>query len=173
MQQESAPQPTLGMGLAVWIGTIVAVAGFVAIGFFLHLVPLYAGFLLVWYWAVVEKGALRSMPATFVGAICGIATAGLLQYATVHWGPAGAVPVLLLIAAALLVQIMNWLPIAINPPYMLFLTVATAPLLQGKEDFGAVALTLLVGCVYFCGLAYVIGRIAGGGGAPAVATPRS
>ena len=48
-QHEGAPQMTLGAGLAVWITAMVAIAGFAALGYFLKLAPLYAGFLFVWY----------------------------------------------------------------------------------------------------------------------------
>ena len=154
-QDDAAPGLPLGMGLILWAAVIAAVVGFVAIGHFLHLVPLYAGFLFAWYWSSVDKVSFALAPASVIGAVGGVATAGLLQYAVVHWGIGGALAVLGLIALALLVQIMNWLPIAINPAYMLFLTVTCAPLLQAGEDFRAVMLTLLVGCAYFCGLTFI------------------
>lgn len=81
----------------------------------------------------------------------------------------GALAVLGLIAVALLVHIMNWLPIAINAAYMLFLTVTTAPLLQGGEDFPSVVMAVLVGCAYFGALAFAAARFAPKPAAPAVA----
>lgn len=159
-QQEEAPGLTLGMGLILWVAAILAITGFIVIGSLLKLAPLYAGFLFVWYWTAVDKASFTLAPATVVGGLCGVATSGLLQYAGLHWGAPGALAVVGLIAVALLVQIMNWLPIAINSAYMLFLTVTAAPLLQGGEDFRSVVLALLVGCAYFCALTFAGMRLA-------------
>jgi hypothetical protein len=153
--QQDAPALTLGAGLALWAAVVAAVAGFVVIGSLLKLAPLYAGFLFAWYWASMDKVAFQLAPATVIGAACGIATAGLAQYAALHWGLAGGLAVLALIALALLVQIMNWLPLAINPAYMLFLTVTGAPLLQQGEDFRAVVAALGLAAIYFCGITYL------------------
>ncbi|MFL0414155.1 hypothetical protein [uncultured Sphingomonas sp.] len=173
-QHEGAPQMTLGAGLAVWITAMVAIAGFAALGYFLKLAPLYAGFLFVWYWTSSHEGSFTVMPSTILGAVGGVATAGLLQYATVHWGGGGALAVLVLIAITLLVQIMNWLPMVINPAYMLFLTVTTAPLLQANESFAAVVAAILAGAAYFGLLLFVASRFRGGAaGASAAAAPNA
>lgn len=153
------PRPTLAVGLAIWFAAIVALAGFIAIGAALKLAPLYAGFLFAWYWLGLEQGQLKLAPATLIGAVAGVATSGLTQYATLYWGAAGGAAVLVLILVALLALIMGWLPLVINQPYFLFLTVTGAPLLQGGEDFRAVVAALALGAAYFCGLAFIATRI--------------
>lgn len=145
----AAPQLPLGMGLALWFGIVLVIAGFVAIGTLLGIVPLYAGFLFVWYWATVDKMDAKVLPATVIGACAGAATAGLAPYAAANWGAAGGLAVLALILVALLVHIMNWLPTVFNPAFMLFLTVASAPLIAAGENFQQMLLAIVVGAAYF------------------------
>jgi len=156
---QSADRPRLGVGLALLVGVVLAVAGFVLLGYLLALTPLYAGFLFLWYWASVAKVDFKALPGILIGALAGTATAWLLQYCDRIYGLTGLYLMLTLITLAVLVQIMNWAPIAINTPYMLFLTVTAAPLLQGGEDFRAVLAVILVGAIYFALFVYLGRRI--------------
>lgn len=146
-------------GLMLVVAVILAIAGFVALGHALALSPLYAGFLLLWYWATVDKLDFQAAPATIAGAIGGAATAWALQFATQTGSTAGIIMILAMIVVALFVQIMNYLPVLINSAYMLFLTVACAPLIQGGERFEQVAAVILLSAVYFGGLIWVGTRL--------------
>lgn len=128
---------------------VVAVVGFILLAHALHLDPAYAGLLYFWYWAVVEDAKPRAMPSSLLGALLGVGTASLLQMAVRSHDPIGIVGVLLLIVAAVVVDVMKLLPFAINACFMLFLTLASAPLIQGSENFVAVVEAILLAAVYF------------------------
>ncbi|WP_338466885.1 hypothetical protein RXV95_15320 [Novosphingobium sp. ZN18A2] len=159
---QNPPPPTLGIALLIWLGVIVAIIGFVAIGYALSLVPLYAGFTLVWYWANVDKLSFTFAPATVVGAVAGTANAWLLQWAAANHNTALIVAALAILAVVLLLSIMERAQIFANASYMLFVTVACAPLLQQGENFVQVIETILLGAVYFGGLVWIGMKAFGG-----------
>lgn len=155
----SGPHLSLGSGVLLLIVALAAIAGFAALGSALGLAPLYAGFLLVWYWSTVDKLDFKRAPATVFGAIGGAATAWIYQLVTQTGSTVGLVAFLLLIVAAIFIQIMNYLPFLINASYMLFLTVGGAPLIQGGEKFEKFTLAILISAIYFGGLIFVGTRL--------------
>lgn len=171
-QAANPPPPPLGIALMIWAGVIAALAGFVALGYWLHLVPLYAGFTLLWYWANVDKLNFALAPATIVGAIAGTANAWMLQWGTVHGSAPVALGALAVLALALLMTILQRAALVCNASYMLFVTLACAPLLQAGEDFTRVVASILLGAVWFGGIAWIAGKLFGGAGAATeAATP--
>lgn len=154
MSDAGGAAPAMGGGMAAIVtgGVVLLIAGFIALGLVLGLTPLYAGFLLLWYWGSidgVEGGALAPL---LVGAIGGTATAWLLQYGAVQGGLIGVLAVLALIVAAIYAQLRGWLPLLINRPYMLYLTVMAAPLLQAGESFAHVMAAIVAATLYFGGI---------------------
>ncbi len=141
------PAPESRGGLAAIV--VVAVVGFILLAHALHLDPAYAGLLYFWYWAVVSEAKLRAMPSSLLGALLGVGLAALLQGAVQSHQPIAIVGVLLLIVAAVVVDVMRLLPFAINGCCMLFLTIASAPLIQGHEDFVVVVEAILLAAAYF------------------------
>jgi hypothetical protein len=65
------------------------------------------------------------------------------------------VAALSVVVLALYVQIMNWIPIAVNANAMLFLTVVAAPALLGSVDFLEVGEAVVLGAVFFAILVYL------------------
>lgn len=159
MSDEAAPAMAGGRAAVVTGGVVLLIAGFIALGTLFGLTPLYAGFLLLWYWGSVDMVEGKALAPLLVGACGGTATAWLLQYGAVHGGPAGVVPVLGLIVAAIYCQLRGWLPLLINRPYMLYLTVMAAPLLQAGESFAHVMAAIVAATLYFGGIV-TAGRIA-------------
>lgn len=157
------PPPSLGVALMIWTGVIAAIAGFVALGIWLGLAPLYAGFTLLWFWANVDKLSFALAPATMVGAIAGTANAWMLQWGTVHVNAPVALGALAILALALLMTILQRAALVCNASYMLFVTVACAPLLQQGEDFTRVIESILLGAVWFGGLVWLAMTLFGGG----------
>lgn len=149
----------LGTAAVVTFGLVLVIAGYIALGSALGLVPLYAGFLLVWYFGAIDLLEPGALPAVAVGALCGTGTAYLLQQGLALYGPAGTLPVLALIVLALFCQLVGWLPLAINRAYMLYLTVMAAPLLQAQEDFVPVFAAIVVATIYFGGIALIARRL--------------
>ena len=154
-QTSGIQRPRIVTSVLLLIGVVIAIAGFVAVGYTLAITPLYAGFLLLWFWATVGQASFPALPSIISGAVAGTATAWLLQYCVQAYGAAGLYAVLVLIIVAIFVQIMNWAPLVINAPYMLFLTVTAAPLLQGGEDFRMVIAAILASAAYFAGIVFV------------------
>jgi len=136
---------------------VVAVVGFILLAHALHLDPAYAGLLYFWYWAVIGEAKLRAMPSSLVGALLGVGMAALLQGALLSHQPVAIVGVLLLIVAAVVVDVMRLLPFAINGCCMLFLTIASAPLIQRGENFTIVVEAIVLAAVYFGSIVALLG----------------
>ena len=145
----------VGMAALVTLGLVVVIVGYVFLGAAAGITPLYAGFLVLWYFGGIDNLETKALPALAIGALAGIATSGLVQYGAVHWGPTGAIPGLIVIIIAIFFQLAGWLPLVINRAYMLYVTVMGAQLLQAQEDFTKVALAMLLGTVYFGGIVFV------------------
>ncbi len=157
----SAPTPLpLGQALIVTIGVIVAVAGFVALGAALHVVPLYAGFLLLWAWSALHALSLKALPAALAGALTGAALSFTLQAGAAMASPALIALALLLMLGAVFMVVAGRAALLCNQSTMLFITVLNAPLLQAGEDFRAVTLAIVLGAVWFGSVAWVVGRLA-------------
>ena len=156
----SGPPVSLGSAVLQILVGVAAITGFVWLCSALGLVSLYAGFLLVWYWATVDKLDFKLAPATIVGAIGGAATAWAYQLATQAGSRAGMIAVLLVVLVAAFLQTMQYLPFLFNASYMLFLTVGFAPLIQGGEQFQKFSLTILISAIYFGGLIFIGTRLA-------------
>jgi len=151
MSEETQPAMTGTTAAIVTVVIVALVVGFVVLGALLGLVPLYVGLLLVWYWGSIDELDAKGFAAVVIGACGGTATAALLHYAA-PWGGGAVLAVLGLIVAAIYCQLRGWLPLLINRPYMLYLTVMCAPLLQAQESFAQVFGALAAGTVYFGGV---------------------
>lgn len=152
-------QLPLGQALIVTIGVIVAVAGFVALGAALHVVPLYAGFLLLWVWSALHGLSLQALPAALAGALSGAALSFTLQTGAAMASPALIALALLLMIGAVFLVVAGRAALLCNQSTMLFITVLNAPLLQAGEDFRAVTLAIVLGAVWFGAVAWVVGRL--------------
>ena len=118
------------------------------------------GFLLLWHWANLEALEIKRLPATIAGALVGIALAWQVVYLTGIMGSNGTILGLLIMVAAIYLQVINVLPLLFNAAAMLFLTVAAAPLIQLKIDFVELAMATAVGGLFFGAFVEAIKRIA-------------
>ncbi len=144
----AAPGALAGLGIVAVV--VVAVVAWLAIGTALFSdLTLFGGFLLLWHWANLEQLEIKRMPATIAGALVGIALAWQVIYLSGIMGSTGLILGLLIMVAAIYLQVINALPFLFNPAAMLFLTVAAAPLIQLKIDFAELALSTVVGGVFF------------------------
>jgi len=155
----SAPGPLAGLGIVAIV--VVAVVAWVIIGTALFSdVSLFGAFLLLWHWANLEALEIKRLPATIAGALVGIALAWQVVYLTTIMGSNGTILGLLIIIAAVYLQVINVLPFLFNAAAMLFLTVAAAPLIQLKINFVELALATVVGGLFFGLFVEAIKRIA-------------
>lgn len=150
-QEPSAPAPVKLMdGVLLTVAVVIGIVAWIALGgMVLHLKSFFASFLLVWFWATVEQAEHRRLPSAVAGAIVGLALAWVYREAAATWGNAGMIGSLVLIVLVLFVQIMNWVPFAINASCMLFLTVGCIPALLASADFLEVGAAVVAGAAFF------------------------
>jgi len=171
MQTDTPPPGTppvqpLMTALVITIIAVVLIAGFVAIGAALHIVPVYAGFLLLWYWTSVTHSDLRALAPAVVGGVTGAGLSYLLQTGAVL----GNVPLILgalgLMVVALFLVIAGRLPMVCNASTMLYVTVFNAPAIQKGEDFRQVIVATVLGLVWFGLCIGLLSRLAPQGQTP-------
>jgi hypothetical protein len=143
---------------------VIAVAGFILIGHALRLAPTYAGLLFFWYWAAIDKARFAAMPAALIGSMGGTCMAWLLQTFAHQQNNVGLCVALIFIVVAIFIQIAELVPIAINLPFMLFLTACGAPLLQDREDFPMVLIVIMLSALYFGSIVLVVNLLQRGTG---------
>jgi hypothetical protein len=144
----AAPGPVAGLGITAIV--VILVVAWAVIGSKLFSDrTLFGGFLLLWHWANLEALEIKRLPATLAGALVGIALGWQVVYLTGAMGPTGTIIGLLIMIAAIYIQVINALPFLFNAAAMLFLTVAAAPLIQLKIDFVELALATVLGGLFF------------------------
>jgi len=141
-------QPLL-TALVITVIAVALIAGFVVIGALFKVVPIYAGFLLLWYWTSVTHSDLRALAPAVVGALVGAALSYLLQTGTAMASVPLIVAALVLMVLALFLVISGRLPLFCNAATMLYVTVFNAPVLQVHEDFRGVIVATVLGLVWF------------------------
>lgn len=155
----AAPGPLAGLGIVLIV--VVAVVAWAIIGTALFSgATLFGAFLLLWHWANLEALEIKRLPATIAGALVGIALSWQVVYLTTKLGSTGTIVGLVIMVAAIYLQVINVLPFLFNAAAMLFLTVAAAPLIQLKVDFVELALATVVGGLFFGVFVEAIKRIA-------------
>lgn len=156
-EAEKPAPPTPVAGLVITIVVVVALVGWIFLGIkLLGISSFFASFLFFWYWAAVEEADLKQWPQSTIGAFVGLALAWQSHWLPAQFGTPGLIAGLLVIVTALYVQIMNWVPLAINRAAMLFLTVLAAPALLDKLDPVEMAKAIGLGALYFGGIVKLV-----------------
>ncbi len=155
----AAPGPLAGLGVVAIV--VVAIIAWAIIGTALFSeVSLFGGFLMLWHWANLEALEIKRLPSAIAGALVGIALAWQVVYLTGIMGSNGTILGLLIMVAAIYLQVINLMPFLFNTAAMLYLTVAAAPLIQLKIDFVELALATVVGGLFFGLFVEAIKRLA-------------
>jgi hypothetical protein len=152
MSDQPAPPPELSRfgGFLILLVVVTSIMGWVFLGLkVIGVTSFFATFLFAWCWVNVEQADYKQWPQCVIGAITGVLLTWQSQILPAHFGTAGLIAGLLVIIAAIYVQIMNWVPIALNRCAMLFVTVLAAPALLAKMDFVEVLAAVGLGAVYF------------------------
>jgi hypothetical protein len=103
---------------------VAAIVGWILIGSkVLGVTSFFASFLFLWYWAAVEQADYGQWTQSVVGALVGLLLAWQSAWLGVHYGQNGMIAGIVILLAAIYVQVMNWVPIAVNRSTMLYLTV--------------------------------------------------
>lgn len=157
IETEKPAPPTPVAGLVITIVVVIALIGWIFLGIkLLAISSFFASFLFFWYWAAVEEADLKQWPQSTIGAVVGLALAWQSHWLPAQFGTPGLIAGLLVIVIALYVQIMNWVPLAINRSAMLFLTVLAAPALLDKLDPVEMAKAIGLGALYFGGIVKLV-----------------
>jgi hypothetical protein len=155
----AAPHPMpLGQAAIITLGVIVVIAGFVALGAWLHVTPLYAGFLLLWAWSALHELSLKALPGALIGALTGASLSFMLQTGTAMGSVQLIVLALLLMIVAVFLVVAGRAALFCNQSTMLFITVLNAPVIQAGENFRQVIVAIAMGAVWFGLVAWVISR---------------
>ncbi len=139
-------------GFLIFLLVVAAIIGWIVLGSKIGVISFFASFLFLWYWAAVEQADFKQWPQCLIGALVGLALAWQSTYLPAHFGTPGMVAGIGILLVAIYVQIMNWVPIAVNRATMLYLTVFGAPALLNKLDVGEAALAIGGSAVFFAGV---------------------
>jgi hypothetical protein len=145
---------------AVMLIVIAAVlAGYVALCKIIGNAELYAGFLFLTCWMLIEHGKLIRLAYAACGFAFGLALSYLLHLLVS--GPFGPTTGGLVFCAALVpivyLQILGRLSVILNASAMVALTALTIPYVQEHGNFAHAAIALVLACIYF-GLIVAIGQ---------------
>lgn len=155
----AAPGPLAGLAIVAIVVVLVVAWAIIGTTLFSDL-TLFGGFLLLWHWANLEQLEIKRMPATIAGALVGIGLGWQVVWLTQQMGSTGTIIGLLVMVAAIYIQVINVLPLLFNAAAMLFLTVAAAPLVQLKVDFVELALSTVLAGLFFGAVVEGLKRLA-------------
>jgi hypothetical protein len=140
------------MGFIIVIVGIACIVLWMLLGSMIGITSYFAGLTFFWYWAAVEQLDFKQIPQSLIGALVGLVLAWQAYWLPLHYGTAGTVIGLTLLIAAIYVQLMNWVPLAINRSAMLFLTFMGAPALLAQLDVIETGGAIMFAAFFFCGL---------------------
>lgn len=156
---EAAPSPVAGLGIVAIV--VVAIIGWAILGsMIVDELSLFGGFLMLWHYANIEQLDIKRLPAALAGAVVGLILAWQVVYLTGLYGSTGTIIGLLVMVAAIYLQIINVVPLLFNAAAMLFLTVAAAPLIQLKVNWINLGISTVVGGLFFAGFIEAVKWIA-------------
>ncbi len=145
-------RPAPLMGLAIVLGIVAVLAGYIGLAVLLNIKAFWAGSVLAWYWFTVGQGQLKALPAAVLGSLAGLAAAALFTLPPTILGGAGAWLGFAAVIVALWVLVMGWIPWVVNPAFMLMLTVATIPAILGGKAFPGMAVGVCFAAAYLGGI---------------------
>jgi hypothetical protein len=150
---ENAEALPPGRAFLVLIAIIVALAAYIGLAVLLHIEAVFAGSLFLFFWTGVEKAAPAAFVPTLVGALGGIANAGLFHPAvasSLAIDPTMAVIAgLVVLVLALYLLLMQKLSVLCNQSYMLFVTVGAIPLLPDLKIFVSMVEAVFLSAAFF------------------------
>jgi hypothetical protein len=156
------PPPLAGLGVAGVIAVgIVLWAGICSV--LLSHTSMFAGFMVLWYWAKVEHLAMARLPATVLGGLIGIGLSWVMLLCAQAYGGPGFAFGLLLLFLAIYLDVIQVMPLFFNASTMLFSIVSAAPLIQLKINWVEFCLAAAGGGVFFgafvAGLMWLAGKM--------------
>jgi hypothetical protein len=135
----------------------VVIAMFIALDYALGITDFWVGFLFLTYWGGVELLKLERWPKCVLGSMVGLLAAlGLQALPQMMGATVGFAVALGAIVVLVYCLLVGWWPIAVNTCAMLFLTVATIPVLQSGPGLLKLFPALGTGVAYFGAVALIV-----------------
>jgi hypothetical protein len=159
MSNETPARPSVAKALAMLPIIAILIAGYLALGSMLGVMSLFAGFFFLLYWIAFRHGDMKEFAPALVGSLGGLACAYLIHVLPAAHGIAGIIVAAVLVFAAIYADIRKSCPLALNPAFMLFLTLGTVPPVVKEADFLGMALAILLSASYFGGVLFLITRL--------------
>lgn len=150
-----------GKALMVLGLVVVLVGAYLGVAAWLRIGEYWAGFLFLLQWSMMEEMKLERLSRSATGAAAGAALPFVpIWLAPVVGAEAGLAVMLALILIAVFLLIRGVATFVVNAATMIFLTVVSIPHLAGRVPPGDIFAGLLLGVVFFGGLAALAGSAA-------------
>jgi hypothetical protein len=143
-------------GMLVLAAIVALTAVYLTLNYAMGLTEAWAGFIFLLCWAFSRMDVSRLLDCA-VGAFVGVLVAYAMQTLPPVLGPVASAPIICLLLGMVYCHIMGWLTVIVNLTTMIFLTIASMPLVQVHVSFPNLLATLAFGVAYFAGLV-AIGR---------------
>ncbi|MFM5923906.1 MAG: hypothetical protein ACKOPG_06950 [Novosphingobium sp.] len=161
--EAAPPPPGMAAGAVITLIIVVLIVAWIAIALgVLHMTDttLVGAFMFLWYWANNEQLQFGRLLPAMLGSLSGIGVAWLLVYVPTHFGGAGLAIGLGALILALFLDVVKKVPLVINTATMLFVTLAAAPLIQLKVNWGELVLSTVVGGLFFAAAVWLLQSLA-------------
>ncbi|MDB5577012.1 MAG: hypothetical protein JWR80_2188 [Bradyrhizobium sp.] len=132
------------------------IAAYMALGTVLGIASLFAGIFFLLYWAGIKHADPKEFAPALLGGLGGLILAFLLHVLPVDFGAIGMAAALLLVVAAVYVQLRALCPLVINLAFMLHLTLGTVPSVAKDADFIGMGMAILLAASFFGGLLFLV-----------------
>jgi hypothetical protein len=152
---QAAGPPTPGRALLMLPIISVFLAVYLGLGTMLGIASLFGGFFFMLYWTGIKQADPKEFAPTLLGGLGGIASAYVFYILPATFGAIGMTAAILLIVAAVYVQIRELSPLFINMPFMLFLSLGTIPPIAKDADFIGMAMALVLAASYVGGIRFI------------------
>ena len=131
----------------------IALTIYLVAAHFLGLIAVFAGNLVLFYWAGIEHFRLSALPSVLIGSLGGIWNVALftLPVPVIGEAMAGLIGLAALLAA-IYCLLVGWLPIIFNQAFMLALTVTFIPVVMQEAIFVDMSIGVLYGGLFWGGL---------------------
>lgn len=153
----AAPMSPLKGALAL-VSVVILVAGYIALATLLRVQALFAGFVFSLLWGAIHKASFKEFPQVLGGCLFGILLGYIYHSAPTYIPHYGLAVVFLFILGSIYFYLLGWLPIIINDSALMFLTLGTIAEIQESENFGQMAVAVLLSAAYFGGVIYLLTR---------------
>jgi len=148
---------------------MIVVGAFIALNFAAGTQEFYIGFFFLLYWASIEHSKMSAFPQTALGSAFGLLLGYVMFYLNATYGQSGALMFLGVIIPVIYCLMIGFLPLLINTPAMLMLTVATISHIQAHANFTHMFMSLGLGVAFFGVLFWGVGKLTAPKAAPVAA----